>query len=133
MDTRMIEAFERQPAGLGPIAAVRAAMREAIASFGPDDWAGIRETTELTLTLPEVRARAVDEFGRTIQLIAEAIAKRAGRAPGDLAIRTLAGAIIGVIMSVTMPWDGWAGEHRTEDAFEQIDAALAQLEAGLPL
>src|SRR5215831_3477438 len=29
MDTRMVEAFERQPAGLGPIPAVRAALREA--------------------------------------------------------------------------------------------------------
>ncbi len=133
MDTRMIEAFERQPAGLGPIAAVRAATREAIASFSPDEWAAFRETTELAHALPEVRARAVDEFARTIQVIAEAIAKRAGRAPGDLAIRALAGAIIGVMMAVAMPWGGRAGERHGEDMFEQIDAALAYLEAGLPL
>ena len=40
--------------------------------------------------------------------MAEAVAKRAGRAPDDLAVRTVAGAIIGVIMSITMPWEGWS-------------------------
>jgi AcrR family transcriptional regulator len=132
MDTRMIEAFERQPAGLSPVAAIREAIREAIASFGAEEWTAIRETTELTFSLPEVRARALDEFGRTIQVIAEAIAKRAGRAPDDSAIRTLAGAIMGVIMSATMPWGEWTGGH-DENMFERIDAALGRLEAGLPI
>src|ERR1700677_5219167 len=33
MDTRMVEAFDRQPADLTPLAAVRGAMREAWRSF----------------------------------------------------------------------------------------------------
>ncbi len=33
MDTRMVEALERQPAGLGPVTAVRAATREVFASY----------------------------------------------------------------------------------------------------
>src|SRR5579862_763133 len=32
MDTRMVEAFERQPAELSPLAAMRAAIREMVAS-----------------------------------------------------------------------------------------------------
>ena len=43
MDTRMIEAFARQPQDLGPIAAIRAAMREAWDSFTPEEWEQIRE------------------------------------------------------------------------------------------
>ena len=134
MDTRMVEAFERQPAGLGPVAAVRGAIREALESYNEADLEVIRQTTTLTMTVPEVRARAMDEFGRTIAVISEALAKRAGRPADDLAVRTVAGAIIGVIMSITMPWEGWSGDRQAiADMFERIDQALNLLEAGLPL
>jgi len=83
--------------------------------------------------VPEVRARAMDEFGRTIAVISEALAKRAGRPADDLAVRTLAGAIIGVIMSITMPWEGWSDPQAFVDMFERVDQALNLLEAGLPL
>jgi AcrR family transcriptional regulator len=133
MDTRMIEALEQQPAGLAPLAAVRAAVREAFASYTEADLDVIRETTVMAVTVPEVRARAMDEFARTILVISEALAKRAGRPADDLTVRTTAGAIIGVIMSITMPWEGWSNDrHAIEDTFERIDKALALLEAGLP-
>ena len=81
------------------------------------------------LTVPEVRARALDEFARTIDQIAAAVANRTGRSPDDFAVRTMAGAVIGVVMSATTPW----ARHPSTDVFERIDAALAHLEAGLPL
>ena len=135
MDTRMIAAFEHQPPELGPIAAVRAATREMLTSYNAADVDILRETTRLTITVPEIRARAMDEFARTITVVAEAIARRAGRSPDDLAVRAAAGAIIGVIMSVTMPWKSWTEEHGfdLEDTFGRIDQALGLLEAGLPL
>ncbi len=134
MDTRMIEALERQPADLGPLSAVRAATREMFTSYTQADLDLLGETTALTMTVPEVRARAMDEFARTIAVTGEALAKRTGRPTDDLAVRTIAGAIIGVIMSITMPWEGWSSDRRTlEDTFERIDQALALLEAGLPL
>ncbi len=134
MDTRMIEALERQPAALGPLSAVRAATQEVFTSYTQADLDLLGETTALTMTVPEVRARAMDEFARTISVVGEALAKRAGRPADDLAVRATAGAIIGVIMSITMPWEGWSSDRRTiEDMFERIDQALALLEAGLPL
>ena len=134
MDTRMIEAFERQPSDLSPLSAVRAAVREMFGSYTQADLDTLGETTALTLTVPEVRARAMDEFARTIGVIAEALAKRSGRPADDLAVRTTAGAIIGVMMSLTMPWEGWSSHRQTfEDVFQHIDQALALLEAGLPL
>src|ERR1700759_2143624 len=66
MDTRMVEALERQPADLRPPTAVRAAVRDAFASYTEADLAVIAETTRLTMTVPEIRARATDEFARTI-------------------------------------------------------------------
>jgi AcrR family transcriptional regulator len=134
MDTRLIEALERQPAGLSALAAVRAAVREAFASYNAADLDMIRETTRLTMTVPEVRARAVDEFTRSIGLISQALAKRAGRSADDLNVRVMAGAIIGVIMAITIPWeDGWADRQTMEESFQRIEQGLALLEAGLPL
>jgi AcrR family transcriptional regulator len=133
MDTRMIAALEQQPPGLGPVAAVRAAVRQVFASYTGTDMDVIRETTRLTMTVPEIRARALDEFARTIGAMSEAVAKRAGRPADDLAVRTAAGAIIGVVMSITLPWEDWSEARSFEDTFGQIDEALALLEAGLPL
>ena len=135
MDTRMFEALERQPPELSPIAAMRAAIREALASYTGADLAMLRETTSLTFTVPEVRARAIDEFARTINTFVVAVAKRAGRPADDLAVRAMAGAVMGVIMAITVPWETWAEQSwRTiDESFDQVDAALALLEAGLPL
>jgi AcrR family transcriptional regulator len=134
MDTRMIEALDRQPTRLGPLSAVRAAAREVFASYTQADLDLLQETTVLTMTVPEVRARAMDEFARTISVISEALAKRTGRPADDLAVRTTAGAIIGVMMSITMPWEGWSNDRQTiEETFQRIDQALGLLEAGLPL
>src|SRR6201996_6606134 len=79
MDTALVAAFERQLPGLSPVAAMRRAIHDGLASLSPEQWNQIRETTELTMTVPEIRARAMDEFGRTINVVAEAMAKRAGR------------------------------------------------------
>jgi AcrR family transcriptional regulator len=133
MDTRMVEAFERQPPELGPVAAVRAATREVVESYSEADLDVLRQTSTFTMTVPEVRARAMDEFARTIAVISEALAKRTGRPADDLAVRVVAGAIVGVIMSITMPWEGWSSDHQIVDMFARIDQALALLEAGLPL
>jgi len=133
MDVRMIEAFEQQPFGLSVIAAVRAATREVFGSYTAADLDVLRETTRLTMTVPEIRSRALDEFARSIGAIAEAVGKRAGRPADDLAVRTVAGAVIGVIMSIMLPWEGWSEGYDFEDRFGRIDEALALLEAGLPL
>jgi len=133
MDTRMIEALERQPAGVGPVAAARAASREVFASYTAADLDLIQQNMALTLSVPEVRARALDEFARTITVMSEALAKRSGRPADDLTVRTIAGAIIGVVMSITLPWDGWSDRQTIEETFGRNDTALGLLEAGLPL
>jgi AcrR family transcriptional regulator len=134
MDTMIAEAFERQPAELGPVAAFRTALREVTGSYSQSDLDVIRETTALIVTVPEVRARATDEFARMIAVLSESLARRTGRPPDELAVRAVAGGVIGVILSITLPLRGGPGD---EDAimamFERTDRALALLEAGLPL
>jgi len=132
LDVLALAAFEAQSRDLSPVAAFRAAAREAFAALDEDDLAKLRETAEMTLTVPELRARAMDEYTRTIGVIAEAAAKRSGRDPNDFSVRILAGAIVGVIMAATMPWETGSPADMNE-VFDRIDAGLAQLEAGLPL
>src|ERR1700741_775168 len=50
MDTRMTAALEQQPAGLGLIAAVRAAARQMFDAYTAADLDVLRQTTELTMT-----------------------------------------------------------------------------------
>jgi AcrR family transcriptional regulator len=133
LDVRFIEALERQPAGLAPLAAVRAATRQAFDSYTEADLDLIRQTTALMMTVPELRARAVDEFVRTMLVTGEALARRSGRPADDLAVRTAAGAIVGVMMSITIPWEGWTDGDTAGGMFQRVDEALAFLEAGLPL
>jgi AcrR family transcriptional regulator len=129
-DLVTLAAFERQPTELSPIAAFRAAWAETYATLTEEELARLEETSVMTMNIPELRARAVDELSRTIDVIAEVTARRTGRDPGDFAVRTLVGAIIGVVLSTTMPW---AEGHHTADMFARVDAALEHLEAGLPL
>ncbi len=132
LDLITMEALEAQPPGLAPIAAVRAAVALARTRFTAADRERFRETTALTMTVPEIRARALDEFARTLDVFARALARRSGRQPGDVAVRALAGAIFGVITATTLPTLE-DGPPEIEDLFIAIDAGLAQLEAGLPL
>jgi hypothetical protein len=87
-----------------------------------------RERDRLIRSVPELRARMLDEFARNIQLLAEVLAERMGRRPDDLAVRTLAGALIGVGIAVWYT----AADQPLLDAMALMDAALAQLEEGLP-
>lgn len=131
-DDRMFEALERQPPSAAPLAALRAAIREGIATLTPAEWDEFRETSALGMTVPEVRARMLDEMTRTIDRMAEALAKRTGRASGDLAVRVSVGAIMGVIMAIMEP-EHLAGGEVDARSFERIDQALSLLESGLPL
>jgi AcrR family transcriptional regulator len=132
LDDRILEAFVGQPASLTPVAAVRAAIREAIETFTPAEWEEMREAAELNLTVPEIRARIMDELARTIDAMADALAKRTGRPADDLAVRTYVGAVFGVMLSVLSP-STHAPANMGKDQFTRIDEALALLEAGLPL
>jgi AcrR family transcriptional regulator len=139
MDTRTMEAFARQPPELSPIAAVRAAMREAWNSFTPAEWDMIRQGGELAVRVPEIRARTMSEFARTLTVIAEAVADRTGRHADDLPVRVLAGAVVGVMLAVFLPdYPDQEAAQTSEsqlgpDSVRQVDEALALLEAGLPL
>jgi AcrR family transcriptional regulator len=130
LDPLLLEAFRAQPAQLSPIQALRGAMRAVFAELPAGELVVQQERDRLIRSVPELRARMLDEFAKNLQLFAEIVAERVGREADDLAVRTLAGAVIGVGISA---WYS-AGDHATpKDFLAVLDASLAHLEAGLPL
>ena len=132
LDVVTLEVLDELPPGLAPVAALRAAVALSLSRFTAADKQRFAETTALTMTVPEIRARALDEFTRTLDIFAGALAKRSGRDPGDVAVRALAGAIFGVITAMTLPRLA-EGPPDLDDMYAAIDAGLAQLQAGFPL
>ena len=132
LDLLTLEALQAQPPELSPLAAVRAAMVAAQAGFTPEERERFRQTTELTMAVPEIRARAMDEFARTIDVTAAVLARRTGRKPDDVAVRALSGAVFGVILASTLPILE-RGELDLDAVFAVVDAGLAELEAGFTL
>jgi AcrR family transcriptional regulator len=135
LDLLWLEAIQEQPPDMSPIAAMRAGVHTAFARMSDSDWAQLRETTELAMAVPAVRARMLAELARTTQLLAEAVAERSGRDPGDFAVRALAGAVVGIAMaawfdegSELMAFDDQAKLATFADRFEH---GLTLLEAGL--
>ena len=134
LDPLFFAAFEAQPAELSPIQAMRGALRAVFSQLTAEHMANDQlerqwERARLTLAVPELRMRVLDQLVDGLRLIEEMLAKRVGRSADDLAVRTLAGAIIGAIMAALLA----GAEDPKADFLALMDASLAYLEAGLPL
>ena len=133
-DIVTLAALEAQPPDLSPIAAFRGAAAAARAQLSAEDLARFAETTRLTLSVPEIRARALDELIRTTDVITAAIAARIGRGCGRLRHqehgRRDHRRHHGGDDAVARRRDDGAD---VDEMFDRIDAGLAHLEAGLPL
>jgi AcrR family transcriptional regulator len=128
MDLLWMDVFRAQPPDLGPIAAMRTAVRSAFANMAASEFDQLRETMDLTMAIPAVQARMMEEFARTTQRIAEAVAERSGKDASDFAVKALAGAVVGIAMAA------WFDHPGDLDGFGgRLERGLALLEAGLPL
>jgi AcrR family transcriptional regulator len=129
-DPLLLDSLRAQPADLNAIQALRASMREVFGAPPPQEMALQQERDRLIRAVPELRARMLDEFVKTLQVLADALADRTGRRSDDPAVRTLAGAVIGVGIGIWYT----AGNHATpQDYIAALDTALAHLERGLTL
>ena len=127
-DPIAIAKFESLPADMPVVTALRTAMREAFAEADPDYVAQWRELNRLTMTVPELRARVLNEYMRSVTMASDLIAKRLGRDPGEFSVRVLAGAMVGVGMTVM----AMAMEDPQADIVALMDEAMARLE-NIPL
>jgi AcrR family transcriptional regulator len=134
-DELLLEIFVKLPPDLTPLQACREAVRSIggiTGSFSPEEVELERVRMLLTFTVPEVRARWINELVRSFRVLAEAVAVRAGRPADDVRVRTFVGAVLGVMMVAMEPLV--ENPHRDWTEFlPDIDEALAYLEQGLPL
>lgn len=128
-DPLIVRAFADQPAELNPIQALRAAFRAAFAELSVEQHAEQRQRMALVLSVPELRAGMLDQFAQAMHLLADIVAERTGRSNDDAAVRTLAGAVIGVAMAVMFVM----ADDPTANLAELLDEAIAHLETGLTL
>lgn len=127
-DPEFITAFRAQPLGQAPITALRAAFGEVMGRLSAEEWAAQRERLQLLLNAPPLRARLMDSSIRSpLRLLTYAVAERTGQHPSHVAVRALAGAVIGIGLAAMLAWV----EDPDTDIVALFDELLAQLEAGL--
>src|SRR5262245_4511302 len=103
-DPIMAQAFVDAPAELAPMAAFRYGIRNSLSALGPDAIEAVKARGRLQLSVPALRARSLDNFLATRDVIGGAIAARTGRAADDPVVRSAAGAILGVLLAAFLDW-----------------------------
>ncbi len=128
-DPLLIEAFRAQPQHLAPVPALRAAFAATFAGLTEQQRAEQKERITLTFTVPRLRAAMLDQLSQAMQILARAMAERAGRRPDDFTVRTVAGAVVGAAMAAGAA----VTDNPDADLPALIDQAIAHLEPGLTL
>ena len=126
-DPQVVEAFQAQPEDMAPLRAMREAFHEVFGGLSAQERQAQRERIALIMAVPALRAALLGQFTDVMQLLAGAFARRAGRRADDFAMRTAAGAVIGVMFAVLAE----LAEDAEADIPALIDTAMAQLETGL--
>jgi AcrR family transcriptional regulator len=121
--------FAAQPVELTAVQALRATLRAAFAALPPDQASARLERDIAILQVPELWAANSRLVVRGLEALGELVAQRAGRDRHDPAVRTFTGAVLGVTVQVLLD----AGTRPDADPLADLDAALARLEAGLPV
>ncbi|WP_214404282.1 TetR/AcrR family transcriptional regulator [Pseudonocardia lacus] len=128
MRPRFTEVFTGQPAELNPVQALRRTMRTVFAEMEPEERAARYERDLLWLVVPELWGANLGTLTGARRLLNELVAQRVGRGPDDAAVRALTDALVGVTLGVLMDCARTPGA----DPAAAVDAALAQIETGLP-
>ena len=127
MDTLIVEAFRDQPRELGEIHGLRVALQTVFGRLSTQEAADQRERMDLIFSVRELRATLLEQLVSTMELLRQVLAERTRRQPGDLALRSFAGAVMGVTIAVMVALD----DDPTANVGTLLDEALGQLEAGL--
>ena len=127
LDEPMMAALRSQPSKLSAVQAMRHAVIDV---FGGTMGAGLelqRERAELIRSEPELASAMLDEFIRTLRLMAGMIGQRAGSAADEDEILALSGAVLGVTLAAWLAseGDGWVQQFLT-----RVDHGMALLETG---
>jgi AcrR family transcriptional regulator len=129
LDPVLIEAWRRQPAELGPIPAIRAAMKEVFGGLSPEELSEMRLRGQLVYGVPELRLAMIDDLVRTALMMAGEVAVRTGLPVDDFRVRVGVGAFMGALMAAVLP----ALEDPSADFVSLFDRAFEFVDAGFPM
>jgi AcrR family transcriptional regulator len=128
-DPLLLADFAAQPPELSPLAALRRTLRSVFAGLPADEFARERQRAMLIISVPGLRARALDELAASLVPFTDAVAERTGRPADDPEVRALTGAVVGVAISAMLA----AAEDPNADYVALMDTGLGFLEGGLQL
>jgi len=129
-DAPMLEAMRTQPPEIHPAAALRGAFRQVFSSITQAEWDLERRRQRLVYSVPELQARAMQQYATMIGLVGAVVAERAGLSEDDFSARVMAGALIGAALAAYP--HGMTARVEVNDV-DRMSRALELLEAGLPL
>lgn len=121
-------ALAAQPPGAPLGTVVRETFRQAFARIPQQEQEEMLARARLQISIPALRARTLDTLLSTVDTLSAEIARRFGRDPSDLVVRTLCGAIMGALVPALLAWVEQDGRRPLD---EMVDAALAHLAESL--
>jgi AcrR family transcriptional regulator len=126
-DSPLASAIMTSPKTVGAIQAIRDAVIETYGKLSPVQRSLAQVRHELIMKEPELRMRYLARTMEEMTIIERAIADRSGSRTDELAIQTMAGAIIGVSISILFGAIR-SREFRLSAYLTSLDKGLAQLE-----
>jgi AcrR family transcriptional regulator len=129
-DFRLIDAVEAELAAHAPVDAVRRAVASVMAAFFGRDEALARRKLRYAFENPHLRAATTQQIDQFAQLVADALARAAGRDASELEIQVIATTLV---WSLTTAARIWQAEGYARPLQPLLDEALAVVERGLRL
>ncbi len=130
IDPLIVAAFLRQPSDVLPIRAMRNAVKDLGSTLPKERRQLELQRFKLLNDVPALKNKSFGQMAASIDDLACIIAQRSQKDPDDIAVRNLAGAIVGVMVGVLQQ----TYKQPTMAIFEgAMDVALARLEKGLEL
>jgi AcrR family transcriptional regulator len=128
IDDRVIAAFRAQPAEITSVEAFRRALRASLAGFTNDELGDQTQRRRLMNSVPELRSASLSQLWASIDAMEDLLLERTGRANGDASVRALAGAIVGI--GVSMAATAQDGDLAPARITATYDRALRYLDQG---
>jgi AcrR family transcriptional regulator len=126
VDPLIVDAFRRQPRDISSLQAMRAAFKETFTQLSTQEFADQMERMRLSITVPELRCAVLDQFAEAMTSLVGVLVERTGRKADDIAVRTFAGAVVGVAISAMFA----ISENPSRSLVDLIDESMACLDEG---
>ena len=117
-----------RPADEPLVETLRAVIRETLSGLYRSDPERLLTRVRLSATVPEVRARFLDQQTHGVEQLAPLLAAKRGAAVDELALRVIGSALFG---AVTVALDLWQNDGGKSDLLGLLDQATDSLAKGM--